>query len=231
MKVEPGPQPSPHPPASPSESQRRKVNCWRPTRGEWKREAGRGMAVAHASWLGLGGYIGNLAPSAIAPGPRISLGFFPGTIPTPSRGRQSFCAARVGIPGCRVEGSKTCFDGDVPLMMDLMHGYRHRPRRCKIERREVRHCHRAWRGRRFVGRFSRFFFSFFFWLRHRQACGASIGGRRISRWIRDLESTPSPIVTRASRRSVAASSRAQTRQRPAMDGCYGSGQAGAQRQR
>lgn len=50
--------------------------------GGWKREAGRGMAVAHASWLGLGGYIGNLAPSAIAPGPRISQGLrgvFPGT--------------------------------------------------------------------------------------------------------------------------------------------------------
>lgn len=88
--------------------------------GGWKREAGRGMAVAHASWLRLGGYIGNLTPSAIAPGPRISQGSFRGpfpeshTIPGPTKflcrpRRDSRLSSR---------GPRTCFDGDARAIDD-----------------------------------------------------------------------------------------------------------------
>lgn len=197
---------------------------------QWHTRLGSGSEVTLVIWLH--------RRSLQVPGSAKGLSGDHSQNPTPFRGRQSFCAARVGIPRCRVEAARghVLMVMPVPLMMVPFHNVRVQTPSSPLQNRASRGetLRWAWRGRRFVGRFSRFFFSLRGGrhARHRQVCGASIGGRRISRWIRDLESTPSPIVTRASRRSVAASSRAQTRQTPeACHGCYGSGQAGAQRQR
>lgn len=108
--------------------ERRQTNCWIPMRWVWKREAGRVVAglgldseVTLVIWLNR---------RSLQHQPRV----FPGPIPGhggvlsfPCRPRRD---SRLSCRGCPCH---SCFDGDAALMAS-MYGYRHRSRRCNIER-------------------------------------------------------------------------------------------------
>lgn len=110
---------------------------------------------------------------------------FPGPIPGHG-GVLSFpCRPRRDSQlSCRGYPCHSCFDGDVALMAS-MYGYRHRSRRCNIERPKSETLRSGAEKRRTVSGQTicpPIFFASFFCVagghtRHWQACDASIGGR------------------------------------------------------